>query len=61
MRYKTSTTLDPYIGELRGYDRLHLMWVYRTLRRDGVNRWTARMLVHSAFHIGYRVGIASAP
>lgn len=61
MKYNTGKSIDPYIGKASAWEGLQLKWVYRQMRRSGVSRSTARMLVHSAFHIGYRTGIADAP
>lgn len=37
-------------------DVRHLRWMYRHLRTFGVPRSTARMALHSAYHLGHRAG-----
>lgn len=59
MRFNLREAPDPCMARMSPLDARDIRWLYRSLRRYGkLDRSTARMAVHSAFHCGYRTGMA---
>jgi hypothetical protein len=53
-RYRLKDGADHWFDGVSPEDRRNLRWSYKHARLCGCNRRVARLLIHSAFHVGVR-------
>jgi hypothetical protein len=53
-RFRIPSGVDEWFDDMTHGDRRTIRWTYRHARKSGVDRNLARLVIHSAFHVGVR-------
>jgi hypothetical protein len=57
VKYSIGQGIDRFWVNIAPEERRGVRWTYRTLRVGGADRGTARLAMHTMFHVGARTGL----